>query len=334
MLSRLRRPAALLVPALVLSLAACGGGDDGPETAKGFDAVEVSGEPGSTPEVDWKAVLEPGKAETEVTEGDGKELKKGNDVLVNLYIGNGYTHETNIDTFGTEEAGFVLKVGGEPAQPATAGDLLTALVAEQVEPGMTLGTRIAMTFGVEDQFPEYATALAELGIGNQDGLLLVADLIAVPGKAPDGRTVEPAAWAPEVIETKGEPTGLDFSGTPAPDKKPHVVTLVEGKGPKVRQGDAVVVDYLGQVYDAESPFDDSYSKDQRLTAAIGKEVTPISSTASTVVRGWNSLVGVPVGSRVIISIPPQLGYGKQGNPQAGIKGTDTMFFIVDVHGAA
>ena len=29
-------------------------------------------------------------------------------------------------------------------------------------------------------------------------------------------------------------------------------------------------------------------------------------------------------------VPPEDGYGKQGNPQAGIKGTDTLVFVVDV----
>jgi peptidylprolyl isomerase len=53
------------------------------------------------------------------------------------------------------------------------------------------------------------------------------------------------------------------------------------------------------------------------------------------VPGWDQgLVGEKVGSRVILEIPPALGYGKQGNEQAGIKGTDTLFFVVDILGAS
>ncbi len=39
---------------------------------------------------------------------------------------------------------------------------------------------------------------------------------------------------------------------------------------------------------------------------------------------------IPVGSRVILEIPPAKGYGKEGNEAAGIKGTDTLFFVVDI----
>jgi len=33
-------------------------------------------------------------------------------------------------------------------------------------------------------------------------------------------------------------------------------------------------------------------------------------------------------------VPPDKGYGADGQPQAGIKGTDTMVFVVDILGAA
>ena len=42
------------------------------------------------------------------------------------------------------------------------------------------------------------------------------------------------------------------------------------------------------------------------------------------------LVGVPVGSRVMLSLPPADGYGSAGNESAGIKGTDTLVFVVDI----
>ena len=33
---------------------------------------------------------------------------------------------------------------------------------------------------------------------------------------------------------------------------------------------------------------------------------------------------------MLLSIPPDLGYGEGGNPDAGIKGTDTLYFVVDI----
>ena len=40
-----------------------------------------------------------------------------------------------------------------------------------------------------------------------------------------------------------------------------------------------------------------------------------------------------MGSRVMLIVPPAQGYGKTGNTQAGIKGTDTLVFVVDIVGA-
>jgi peptidylprolyl isomerase len=34
----------------------------------------------------------------------------------------------------------------------------------------------------------------------------------------------------------------------------------------------------------------------------------------------------------MIIAPPKYGYGPNGNPQAGIKGTDTLVFVVDILG--
>jgi peptidylprolyl isomerase len=50
-----------------------------------------------------------------------------------------------------------------------------------------------------------------------------------------------------------------------------------------------------------------------------------------VISGWDQgLIGKTVGSRLLLSIPPEKGYGKNGNPRAGIKGTDTLVFVVDI----
>jgi peptidylprolyl isomerase len=53
--------------------------------------------------------------------------------------------------------------------------------------------------------------------------------------------------------------------------------------------------------------------------------------AGQVIKGWDTgLVGQPVGSRVLLVIPPAEGYGKTGASTAGINGTDTLVFVVDI----
>jgi peptidylprolyl isomerase len=98
--------------------------------------------------------------------------------------------------------------------------------------------------------------------------------------------------------------------------------LVEGDGPTVKKGDLLVADYLGKNFRSGKVFDNSY--DRKVPAAF-----PIGT--GSVIPGWDkALVGVKAGSRVEMVIPPKDGYGKQGNAQAGIKGTDALVFVVDV----
>ena len=105
MLSRLTRPAALATVSLcaLAVLTACG--DDIPEeeTASGFDAVEVSGPVGEVPEVEWKALLEPGETQSEVVEeGDGAVLEEGDEVLINLAISDDFGQDISFDTYGED----------------------------------------------------------------------------------------------------------------------------------------------------------------------------------------------------------------------------------------
>ena len=94
----------------------------------------------------------------------------------------------------------------------------------------------------------------------------------------------------------------------------------------VKKGQTLYVRYLGQVYNADAPFDENSTAEDPAEFPIG---------VGQVIDGWDQrLVGRTVGSRVILEIPPAQGYGKKGNEQAGIKGTDTLFFVVDILGAS
>ncbi len=113
---------------------------------------------------------------------------------------------------------------------------------------------------------------------------------------------------------------------PSPSKKLQSATLIQGDGATVEKGQLLVVNYLGQVYKGKKPFDESYSRGQPASFPIG---------TGGVIPGWDkALVGAKLGSRLMLSIPPEEGYGKAGNKQAGIKGTDTLFFVVDLLAAA
>lgn len=120
----------------------------------------------------------------------------------------------------------------------------------------------------------------------------------------------------------GDKPVLTFPGTPAPTDL-AVEVLQPGSGAVVEAGDDIEVNYFGQIW-AGRVFDTSYDRGQSISFPIG---------VGAVIAGWDeALVGAAVGSRVLISIPPHLGYGERGMPRAGIGGTDTLVFVVDVVG--
>lgn len=129
---------------------------------------------------------------------------------------------------------------------------------------------------------------------------------------------------PEVSGDYGAKPKITVAKDTKPGKKLRSEVLTEGTGAKVARGDLLVADYLGEVYRNGKVFDNSY--DRGAPAAFTLRDGP-----GGVISGWvKSLTGVPVGSRVLLVAPPAEAYGTQGNPQAGIKGSDSLVFVVDV----
>ena len=149
-------------------------------------------------------------------------------------------------------------------------------------------------------------------------LLVSVGLLAGCGGADSAN----AEGLPEVSGDFGDKPKVTADKEEKPGKKIKSEVLVKGDGPKVAKGDLLVADYLGSVYATNKVFDNSYDRGQPAGFEIG---------TGKVIKGWDeTLVGVNAGSRVLMVIPPALGYGEQGNPQAGIKGTDSLVFVVDV----
>ncbi|HEX5331887.1 MAG TPA: FKBP-type peptidyl-prolyl cis-trans isomerase [Cellulomonas sp.] len=130
------------------------------------------------------------------------------------------------------------------------------------------------------------------------------------------------AQLPEATGSFGEKPTLTFPDASAPAEL-EVLVLSRGDGDLVEAGDDLVVHYLGQTW-AGQVFDNSYDRGSSINFPIG---------VGAVIGGWDEgLVGQQIGSRVLLSIPPHLGYGDRGVPAAGIKGGDTLVFVVDIVG--
>jgi FKBP-type peptidyl-prolyl cis-trans isomerase len=308
----------LLLPAVLLGLTACGNSSSSSPTASStnpLDAVTISGKVGEKPQVEWKGDMTADKVQSStVTKGSGDVVNQGDQVSAQIWIGDGVSKKEAYSTYDQ---------GG--AQLLTLNDQLSPVFADAIQ-GAPVGSRIAVTAPAEQLVGPNGNA--QLGIGTKDPLLVVIDLLSKPAPpltGPKGKAQPAPSWAPRVVGKGDTVTGLDFTKTPKPDGKLRSAVLIQGTGPTVKKGQSITVDYLGEVYGAKKPFDESYSK-QPASFGIG---------TGQVIPGWDkTLVGQKVGSRLILAIPPDDGYGKAGQPDAGIKGTDTLYFVVDILGVA
>lgn len=110
-------------------------------------------------------------------------------------------------------------------------------------------------------------------------------------------------------------------GTGTASKTLLTETTVQGNGATVKKGDFISANYLGQIYKSAKVFDNSYDQKKSITTSIG---------TSSVIKGWDqALVGKKVGSRVVMVIPPSLGYGSQ-SVSTTIPANSTLVFVVDI----
>ncbi|MCW2819195.1 MAG: hypothetical protein JWR42_1982 [Marmoricola sp.] len=321
---RLQRPAAVLVPALLIApaLAACGS-DDGQKSSSSssssgtqLDQVNFSGAVGKALKPTWQGkVSAPTSAKvTTLVKGKGDKIASGDTVSTFVWVGNG----------STKKAAYSDYDNGSP-ESVPVDSKLSALF-QKVFKGATYGSRVAAVAPAKDLFG--ATGGTQLGVGANDTVVLVADMVkkAAVSPTPSSDKVQDVAPGklPKIVSKGGKPTALDFSGIAEPSTSTPVqrVVLKKGTGAAVTSADTVTVNYLGAVYKAKTPFDESYSKGQ-----------PLTSPLSGLVKGWAiGLDGVKVGSRVLIQIPPAFGYGAQGSGST-IPPNSTLWFVIDVQKA-
>lgn len=106
-----------------------------------------------------------------------------------------------------------------------------------------------------------------------------------------------------------------------PPSELECVDVVVGDGPTAEQGDQVTVQYVGVNFDDGKQFDASWDSGQPFPFQLG---------AGNVIPGWDEgVVGMKVGGRRELIIPPDLAYGAQGSPPA-IKPDSTLVFVVDL----
>jgi peptidylprolyl isomerase len=127
--------------------------------------------------------------------------------------------------------------------------------------------------------------------------------------------------APSLKDTSKKPVIPKPTGPVPRTLKVH--DIVKGKGPAVRNGDQLTVQYVGVTFSTGEQFDASWDSGQPFSFRLGN---------GDVIPGWDrGLKGMRQGGRRELTIPPQLAYGSQGSPPA-IGPNETLVFVIDLVG--
>ncbi len=138
---------------------------------------------------------------------------------------------------------------------------------------------------------------------------------------PAAAATDPPEGTVTVTGKLGEkPTIKVTPDNPTPPSDLVSKDLKVGKGKTAKSGDNVTVQYVGALYFNNSVFDASWGK-QPFAFALGK---------GQVIPGWDKgIVGMKVGGRRMLVIPPADAYGAQGQPPT-IPANATLVFVVDL----
>jgi FKBP-type peptidyl-prolyl cis-trans isomerase len=315
----MRRAAALAFLPLLATVAIAGCSSSSSSTkaapADTNKSVTVTGAYGTTPKVTIPKEDPSGALYTKVlTQGTGPALTATEGAVGNfvVYDWAGKTSKILSSAYSTKNTS--LFVGGQ---------MITGVQNALV--GQKMGSRVLVVVPPADGLGSNATAE---GIGANDTLVFVIDLQSTFSLS-SVTGAQTTNGSPTVTAPKTAAAGptITINTKATPPKTLQVKTLVKGTGAKVAKGDEIVANYNGYIWRTGKSFQSSWSTpNQPFSAVIGE---------GQVIPGWDTgLVGQTVGSRVELVIPPADGYGSAGQSSAGIKGTDTLVFVIDILAAS
>ncbi|MFE5670837.1 FKBP-type peptidyl-prolyl cis-trans isomerase [Agromyces sp. NPDC056523] len=304
-----------LVSVTALLLAGCAGSGTSPdstaeatdeaaaclevEAGEQSDAVEVEGEFGAAPTATFETPLEADELQRTIAiEGDGDETVSGDEVsaVVTAFKGSDGT-----------------QVFSQPAS-LTVGD---GSLYEGFLAGVDcvpIGSRVVTVAPASAVYGDQGNE--GIGVAAGETLVIVTDVQEVV-EAEDLPT--PGEWTENVPEV--EFNGEEPPTVTIPDADPSDELLVkvieEGDGAEVQAGDTVTLHYQGLNWATKEIFDQSYGKE---AARFG--------TGDVIPGFGGALVGQKVGTKLIVTIPPALGYGEEES--ANGLGGQTLVFVVEI----
>lgn len=322
-----------LAVAPLFFLAACGsddngGNDNAEQTAEtGDDAAATSIAPNGTADdvelteadVDGTTVpalelatvpLSVGETSVqEIESGEGAAATAEQDIHLKYMAVNGTSGEEILTTFPTDET-----VTMSLANPNLLPGFLNTLE------GAVPGDKFIVAMSPEDGFGEQGNP--QLGIGPADTVVFYVEVeeITTPLTQAEGEEVDPVEGLP-TVEADGEnPAEITIPEGEDPPEELVVQPLIEGEGEEIQADQLVRMQYTGVQWSDGEQFDSSLQEGRgAFETVLGQ---------GQVIQGWDEgLIGQTVGSRVLLVIPPEQGYGaSEGHDLQD----ETLVFVVDI----
>jgi peptidylprolyl isomerase len=276
-------------------------------------AVMATGAFGMSP----KVTIPKAKADNQLTvktliKGGGPALTQADSLAANfvLYFWNGATSTLKADTYTSNPA-------------VIGGTMLPGLESALI--GKKAGSRVLAVIPPADGYG--ANGDSELGITKSTTLVFVIDVIGVysnKASASGTQVSNGGGGLPTVSAKPGSAPVVTVDTKATPPTTLQVKTLIKGSGAKLAKGQYVVAQYVGYIWRTGKSFGSSWTSSTPFGFVLGAK-------PEQVIPAWDTgLVGQTVGSRVMLVVPPKDGYGKAGASSVGIKGTDTLVFVVDI----
>jgi peptidylprolyl isomerase len=316
-----RASAAAAAGALALGLAA-GCSSSGPGQSAGGALPQVSGAVGQKASITLPAgAAAPTSLQKKVlVQGSGAALTGGELAAVNYTVMNWTGAKLLGDTYSQDG-------GKTPNQPqvVTLGSSSLLPAWNSALTGARIGSRIEVVAPPSTAFGSKGNS--SYGVGPTDDLIFVLDVVGGYQAAADITGTMGAQAGAGLPTVSGQPgSGNPTVTLPAGGKPPAGLVadvLVHGTGEVVASGQTLLMQYSGVDWNTGKNFDSSFTRKQAFSTVVG---------GGKVIKGWDEgLVGKHVGDRVLLVIPPSLGYGPSGGQSdAGIGKDDTLVFVVDI----
>jgi len=250
--------------------------------------VLVTGDPGSRPTLTYVTPLAVSKAVHQVVwQGTGDQLVDGEPVLVDFWLEDASNATVVKESYSSSPT----------PRPLTVEDLGKDLY--DTLHGQRVGARLLQISPAPGS-----------GAANYP-TVTVLDVLATRAA---GDPVAPREGLPTVT-LGGDGSPSITASTAAPPTDLVTQPLVRGAGAQVADGDTVTVQYTGFAWATGAPFESTWTNR-----------SPVSFDLA-MVPAWASLVEQPVGSQVMLVVPPTYPLGATQSEE--LKG-QTIVFVIDI----